>query len=148
TRQDRPIHIPFLADLSSWLTHLEKWNLLLFCVGFMLLRTVLDALFSHLSAARMTALGQHVIFDIRTALFDHVQRLSLGFFDSQRSGDLVTRFTSDSNNIEDMLVAAVSISLTNSLTIVATVAVMVGIDWQLTLVAFGVLPFLFFMNRY
>ncbi len=146
--RDRALRLSWFPQLRDTLAGMGRWNLLLFCAGFMILRTILDGVFTYLSSVRMTAISQRVIFDIRRALFDHVQRLSLTFFDRHRTGDLVTRFTGDSANIEDMLVGVVSVSLVNGLTIVATVFIMFRLDWQLTLVAFTVLPFLFMMNRF
>jgi len=144
----RPLRIPLLPGFAAWLTSLGQWNLLLFCAAFMVGRTILEALFTYSSSRRMTAISQHVVLDIRRALFDHVQRLSMPFFDRHRTGDLVTRFTSDSANIEDMLVTVVSLSLVNGLTILSTIAVMIWISWKLTFVALTVLPFLYLVNRF
>jgi ABC-type multidrug transport system fused ATPase/permease subunit len=146
--RNRTLNISFWPEAANWLAQLGPWNLLLLCVGFMMLRTILDAVFTYLSSRRMTAISQHVIYDIRCAVFAHVQKLSLTFFDRQRTGDLVTRFTNDTANIEDMLVGVVSVALVNGLTIATTIIVMLWISWKLTLVALTVLPVLYGMNRY
>jgi subfamily B ATP-binding cassette protein MsbA len=146
--RNRALRLPLLPDLGRQLAALGPGTLLLLCVAFMVARTVLDAILTYWGSRWMTAISQRVIYDVRCAVFSHVQRLSLTFFDRQRSGDLVTRFTSDSANIEDMLVGVVGVALVNGLTIAATLTVMFWLSWKLTLVALTVLPALYATNRY
>jgi ABC-type multidrug transport system fused ATPase/permease subunit len=146
--RDRPMHWPHFQRLTHWLGHLGRLNLLALCVAFLVGRAVADGLLTYLSSSRTAAIGQRVIFDVRRWLFDHVQGLSLRFFDSQRTGDLVTRFTGDCANVEDMLVSVVSVSLVNGLTVAATVALMAALNWKLTAVALCVLPALFLLTRH
>jgi ABC-type multidrug transport system fused ATPase/permease subunit len=146
--RNRPLRLSGFPQLSHWLGGLQRWDLLIVCAGFMIARTILDAIFTYLSSVRMTRISEWITCDIRCALYGQMQRQSLLFFDRYRTGDLVTRFTGDSSNIEDMLVAVVSVSLVNGLTILSTVILMFMLDVQLTMIAFTVLPFLFLVNRY
>ncbi|MBI5506023.1 MAG: ABC transporter ATP-binding protein [Deltaproteobacteria bacterium] len=104
--------------------------------------SLLWGLFSYLQRFLVAGAGQQVAFSLRRHLFQHLQRLALSFHRRQRIGDLVLRATSDTNMMREMMVEAVIVFFTQFLVLVAMVAVMAAIDWQLTAISLSVLPIL------
>lgn len=92
--------------------------------------------------------GQRGLADLRTRLFDHILRQSQDFFGRVPTGDLVTRLTSDIDALNQLLSSSVVIILTESVTLIAIVAVMFAVNWRLALLALAVLPVLMFVTRY
>src|SRR3970040_1516444 len=83
-------------------------------------------------------LGQRVMHDLRREIFDHLQRLSIAFFDRNPVGRLVTRVTSDVEALNELFTSGVVAGLGDLFTLVAISALMFAVDWRLTLAAFGV----------
>jgi ATP-binding cassette subfamily B protein len=90
-----------------------------------------------------TTVGKRVGFDLRHVLYHHIQRLSLAFCESRRTGDMVVRLTSDIDAVEDFITNAVLGIVLNVLTLVGMVAVMIVMDWQFSLIALSIAPLLF-----
>lgn len=88
-----------------------------------------------------TWLGQRVMFDLRTELFAHLQRLSLRFFDRNPVGRLMTRVTNDVEALNEAFSSGVVTVFGDIFTLVFILAAMVQLDWRLALVTFTVLPF-------
>jgi ATP-binding cassette, subfamily B, bacterial len=84
------------------------------------------------------------VFTLRENLFAHLQRLSLRFHDSQRIGDLTTRLTGDIQAVRDLIASTVSLFCSDGLQLLGMLALMVWLDWRLTLVALSVVPLLLF----
>jgi ATP-binding cassette subfamily B protein len=76
-------------------------------------------------------------------VYHHIQRLSLSFHDKGRTGDLISRITSDIDAIQDFISQALLGILVNFLTLVGMLAVMFYLDWRFTLIALSVAPLLF-----
>jgi ATP-binding cassette, subfamily B, bacterial len=90
-----------------------------------------------------TAVAKRVGHQLRHLLYHHVQRLSLAFYEQQRTGDMVIRLTSDIDAAED-LIASVSLGLLlNVLTLIGMMAVMFWLDWRFSLIGLSVAPLLF-----
>jgi subfamily B ATP-binding cassette protein MsbA len=81
--------------------------------------------------------------DLRRTLYHHVQRLSLAYHDQKRTGDLISRVTSDIDAIQSFVTSALLGVLVNSLTLVGMVGVMFYLNWQFTLIALSIAPGLF-----
>jgi len=88
------------------------------------------------------AVGQRIMADLRRDGFRHLLRLPVAFFDRHPSGRLVTRLTSDVENVGELFGAGVVAALGDLVTLVGIVAVMLWLDVTLSLVAFAVLPLL------
>ena len=86
-------------------------------------------------------LGQRVMRDIRMQIFDHLQRLSVAFFDRNPAGRLITRVTSDVETLNELFTAGVVSGLGDLFTLVAISVAMVIMDWRLALASFAVIPF-------
>uniref|UniRef100_C6E7T7 ABC transporter related protein n=1 Tax=Geobacter sp. (strain M21) TaxID=443144 RepID=C6E7T7_GEOSM len=86
--------------------------------------------------------GQKVMYDIRVALFSHLQRLSARFFDRTPVGSLVSRLTSDIEVLGEMFAAGIVTVVGDVLVLAGIVAIMLFMNVKLSLVTFSVLPFL------
>src|SRR5437763_4937069 len=94
-----------------------------------------------------TLLGQRVMRDLRQQLFDHVQRLSIGFYDRTPVGRLVTRVTSDVESLNELFTAGVVAGLGDLFTLLAIAVLMLTIDWRLALAAFAVIPLVYLTSH-
>jgi ATP-binding cassette, subfamily B, bacterial len=88
-------------------------------------------------------IGQRFVFALRRDLFAHLQRLSLRFHDRQRTGDLITRLTSDIQALRDVVSNGSILLVSNGCLLVGMVAMMVWLNWQFALAALSVAPLLF-----
>ena len=86
--------------------------------------------------------GQRIMHDLRRAVFAHVQRLSMSFFDRNPVGRIMTRITSDVETLNELMSQGIVAMARDLVTLVGIVAVMTWIDWRLTLASFIVFPFL------
>jgi subfamily B ATP-binding cassette protein MsbA len=104
---------------------------------------ILDAISTYAEKYLTTSVGQWVTYDLRRTLYAHIQRLSLAFHDQKRTGDLISRVTSDVDDIQSFITSGLLTSLINAITLVGMVAVMFWLNWQFTLIALSVAPVLF-----
>ena len=92
-------------------------------------------------------LGQRVMRDLRGAVFAHLQRLPIAYFDRTPVGRLVTRVTSDVEALNELFASGVVSAIGDLFTLVAISAVMLLVDWRLALAAFVVIPFVVLTSR-
>jgi ATP-binding cassette, subfamily B, multidrug efflux pump len=85
-------------------------------------------------------LGQRAVFRIRTALFAHLSRLSFSFYDSARTGDMVTRTTADVDTLSQFFGRSATIILTNFLFLIGILVVLVSWNWLLAVAYLVMLP--------
>jgi len=88
----------------------------------------------------MARVGQAVIYDLRTTLFNHLQRLSLGFFSHYSVGRIITRVINDVETLRDFLTWSVLAVTRNLFTLALIVVVMLDMNLRLALLTFSVLP--------
>jgi subfamily B ATP-binding cassette protein MsbA len=104
---------------------------------------LLDAVSTYAEKYLTTSVGQWVTYDLRRALYAHMQRLSLAFHDQKRTGDLISRVTADVDDIQSFIASGLLSSFINVITLVGMVGVMFWINWKFTLIALSVAPLLF-----
>jgi ATP-binding cassette, subfamily B, bacterial len=85
-------------------------------------------------------IGEGVIYDLRVALFSHLQRMSLRFFTNTKTGELMSRLNNDIIGAQQAISGTIVDLLTNIITLVTTLAIMLRLEWRLTLLAIAVLP--------
>ncbi|MFI1068804.1 ABC transporter ATP-binding protein [Streptomyces puniciscabiei] len=85
-------------------------------------------------------LGEGLILDLRTAVFDHVQRMPVAFFTRTRTGALVSRLNNDVIGAQRAFANTLSGVVSNLVTLLLTLAVMLTLSWQITLLALVLLP--------
>ncbi|AUM15911.1 ABC transporter ATP-binding protein [Rhodococcus ruber] len=86
------------------------------------------------------SIGEDLILDLRTTVFDHVQRMPVAFFTRTRTGALVSRLNSDVIGAQRAFSDTLSGVVGNLVTLAITLVVMIGISWQITLLALLLLP--------
>lgn len=86
------------------------------------------------------SIGENLILDLRTAVFDHVQKMPIAFFTRTRTGALVSRLNNDVIGAQRAFSDTLSGVVSNLVTLGITLIVMVGISWQITLCALLLLP--------
>lgn len=85
-------------------------------------------------------LGEGLILDLRTAVFDHVQRMPVAFFTRTRTGALVSRLNNDVIGAQRAFSNTLSGVVSNVVTLLLTLGVMLSISWQITVLALVLLP--------
>ena len=96
----------------------------------------------------MQMTGQRIMFDLRMAIYGHLQRLDLKYFDRNPVGRLMTRITSDVDALNDMFTSGVVTALGDILTLVGIMGVMMWMNWRLALVSFAVLPLIIIITQW
>jgi ATP-binding cassette subfamily B protein len=84
--------------------------------------------------------GERMLADLRTTLFGHLQRLSLGFYERNRAGVLISRLTNDVEAIDQLVTDGVTTLVQSTLTLIGTAVIMFILDWRLALATCSVIP--------
>jgi ATP-binding cassette subfamily B protein len=85
-------------------------------------------------------IGEGVIYDLRRDLYAHLQRLSLRFFTHTHAGELMSRLNNDVVGAQRAITGTVMTLVSNAVSLVATLAIMFGLEWRLTLLGIAILP--------
>ncbi len=112
------------------------------CVSVGLI-ALLNAVCTYYEKFITTSVGQWVTHDLRRTLYSHVQRLSLAYHDQKKTGDLISRVTSDIDSVQTFIVSGLLSILVDVITLVGMIGVMFYVNWRFTLVALAVVPILF-----
>jgi len=94
-----------------------------------------------------TQVGQSVMHDLRTAVYRHVQRLSLAFFTRTRTGEVQSRISNDIGGVDNTLTSTATSVMGTVTTVIATVAGMFLLDWKLAVISLGLLPIFVYITR-
>jgi ATP-binding cassette, subfamily B, bacterial len=134
----------WLAGAVGWLGE-DKFATLNFAVLAVLGIAVLGAVSSYFENYLTTTVGQWVMHDLRRVVYHHIQRLSLSFHDQKKTGDLISRVTSDIDAIQSLVSNVLLGIVVNVLTLVGMILIMLYLSWEFTLIALLVTPALFFV---
>ena len=93
------------------------------------------------------SIGEGVIFDLRHSLYGHLQRMSLRFFTETRTGELMSRLNNDVIGAQRAISNTLVTIISNIVTLVATLSIMIALEWRLTLLGLAILPLFFFPAR-
>ena len=91
--------------------------------------------------------GQRVMHDLRTAVYKHLQRLSLAFFTRTRTGEVQSRLANDIGGVQQVVTSTATSIVSNVTTVLATVVAMFVLDWRLTLFALALLPLFVWLTK-
>ncbi len=91
--------------------------------------------------------GQRVMHDLRTAVFRHLQRLSLAFFTRTRTGEVQSRISNDIGGVQNVVTSTATSIVSNATTVIATMIGMAALSWQLSLFAFALIPVFVLLTR-
>jgi subfamily B ATP-binding cassette protein MsbA len=103
---------------------------------------LLQAAFGFVQSYLLTYVGERIVFDLRTKLYTHLQHMSLDFYASRRVGDLVSRLSSDVTQMRTMLTSNLTSLLSQVLTLVGSVAILLSMNTQFTLFILAIMPVL------
>ncbi len=111
------------------------------CTALLLVALIADFITSYGQTWLTSLLGQRVMRDLRMEIFEHLQRLSVSYFDRNPAGRLITRVTSDVETLNELFTSGVVAGLGDLFTLVAISVAMLLMDWRLALASFAVIPF-------
>jgi ATP-binding cassette subfamily B protein len=140
-RQNTISSIGFLGGLSAATT------VLLLC-GAMVVIHLLAALLSSIASFVFVRTGLRVLLELRTRLYAVLQALSLKFHDGRQTTDLSFRVAYDSQSIQTLYNKGFTTLVGSIVTLVSMLAIMLTLDWQLTLVSLTIVPFVIWTIRY
>src|SRR5579864_7525463 len=121
----------------------NKLAVLNFAVLAVAVIAVVGAISSYTEKYLTTSVGQWVMHDLRRTLYQHIHHLSLAEHDEKRTGDLVSRVTSDIEAVQSFISSALLGMLVNVLTLAGMAAVMFYFNWRFALIALSIVPALF-----
>jgi subfamily B ATP-binding cassette protein MsbA len=123
----------------------DKFSILNFAVLAVLVIAIFGAISSYFEKYLTTSVGQWVMHDLRRVLYSHIQRLSLSYHDQKRTGDLISRCTTDIDAVQSLISQVMLGMLVNILTLMGMMLVMLYLNWAFTVIALMVAPALFFV---
>lgn len=118
----------------------QDLNLLVMLVVGMVVVAALTAAFGVIQTWIASTIGERVMHTLRTKVFSHLQRQSMSFFTSTRSGEVTSRLTNDIGGMQAVVTTTATSIATNVTTVIATAIAMVALSWQLSLFTLVVLP--------
>src|SRR5882672_8081861 len=138
-----PILLKLLIDIAI---PRRDWNLLNLFVGLMIVLPIVSGLIGVGQSYLNNVIGQSVMHDLRTALYSHLQMMPHRFFTETRTGEIQSRLANDVGGIQSV-VTDTAASLTSNVAIaISTIIAMLIIDWRLTLLSLGLLPFFMYLT--
>lgn len=132
---------PVLAgDVVNAITGSRDSGLIVRLALLIALVAVADAVVGVFTKWLSAGLGERVIYDLRTRVFDHVQRMPVAFFQRTRTGALVSRLNNDVIGAQSAISRTLSGVVANVVSLALTLGVMLATSWQITLLALVLLP--------
>ena len=123
---------------GEYYQNVSRLNLL--AVGLVLIPLVSGAI--RVVQRKLNAeVGEGVIYDLRVSLYHHLQRMSLRFYTNTKTGELMSRMNNDVVGAQNAISNTIVGIITNLITVIATLAVMLLMDWRLTILGVAVFPF-------
>jgi ATP-binding cassette subfamily B protein len=122
-------------------------RLLAWAVGGMLAVTVVTAVFGVVQTWLSTTVGQRVMHGLRTAVFSHLQRQSLGFFTRTKGGEVQSRLMNDIGGMQSVVTSTATSAASNATTVIGTAVAMAALSWRLSLLSLAVLPPAIWLTR-
>jgi len=133
----------WLATVVQSVAGTDKLAILTFVVASVLAIAMVGAISTYFEKYLTTSVAQWVSHDLRRTLYNHIQKLSLSYHDKKRTGDLISRITSDIDTVQDFISQVLLGLIVNLLTLGGMLAVMFYLNWRFTLIALTVAPLLF-----
>ncbi len=132
-----PLILRQLIDVTLPTKNTQQLNwLALALLAIPVLSGLIDVGQRYLSAR----VGEGIIFDLRQEMYEHLSRMALRFFTHTKSGEIISRFNSDVVGAQNAITGTIPTIVVNLVTVVSTLAIMISIDWRLTLLSVVVVP--------
>ena len=126
----------------------ENLGLVVWLAVAMALVSVLDAVLGVGSGFLSSRIGESLIFDLRTKVFGHVQRMSLAFFTRTQTGALVSRLNNDVIGAQRAFTSTLSSTVSNSISVVVVGITMLALSWQVTVACLALFPLLLIASKW
>jgi len=134
-----PLVIVRLLDSVTKAKDFGPLNLL---AGVLVVMFLLQAAFSFFQSYLLTYIGERIVFDLRTSLYRHLQKLSLDFYATRRVGDLVSRLSSDVTQMRTMLTNNLTMLLSQIVGLIGSVVILLTLNTSFTLFILALMPVL------
>ncbi|MGH9187243.1 MAG: ABC transporter ATP-binding protein, partial [Acidimicrobiales bacterium] len=118
----------------------KRAGLVTLLASLMVVAALVDALLSLAERGQSSRIGEGLIFDLRTALFNHVQRMPIAFFSRTQTGALISRLNNDVIGAQQALTGTLGSVVSNVVVLSTTLGAMALLEWRLTLLALVLLP--------
>ncbi|RIJ69402.1 ABC transporter ATP-binding protein [Nakamurella silvestris] len=115
--------------------------------GGMIAVAVITTALDVVQTRQSTIVGQSVMHDLRTTVYGHLQKLSLGFFTKTRTGEVQSRIANDIGSMQAVVTSTATTIVSNGTTVIASFAAMLALDWKLTMVSLVLLPLFVWISR-
>ena len=125
----------------------KNLRLLAWLVAAMVAVAALTSAFGVIQTWISTKVGQHVMHELRTSVFTHLQRQSIAFFTRTRTGEVQSRIQNDIGGMESVVTSTATSIASNLTTVVATAVAMAALSWRLSLISLVVMPPAIFLTR-
>ncbi|MFJ9372894.1 ABC transporter ATP-binding protein [Streptomyces sp. NPDC101455] len=125
----------------------RKTDVVIAVAGALLALALLEALTTYWQARLSAQIGEGLIYDLRTAVFGHVQAQPLAFFTRSQTGSLVSRLNTDVIGAQQAITVLMAETVNTVLTLVLVLAAMFYLSWQLSLIALVMVPFFLFPGK-
>ena len=125
----------------------EDVALLSLLVGGMIAISIATGALGVLQTYMSNVVGQQVMHDLRSAVYRHLQRLSLAFFTRTRTGEIQSRISNDIGGVETVVTSTATSIVSSLTTVIATVVAMFLMDWQLAIFSLALLPVFLYLTR-
>ncbi len=132
--------VPARSDDAAPLADWDPALLLAVAVVAIVALTGLRALATYWNTVSLAIASGRVMTQVRNQLYRHLQRLSLGYHNQARSGDLIVRVSGDASRMQEVLITAALPLVSSLLTLVGMVVVMIWLDWRLALLSTVTFP--------
>ena len=120
----------------------DTMGLALFAAAATIVIAVMDAVADYIDNYYTESVGQWVAHDLRIRIYDHLHRLSLGYYATHQTGTMLSTLTSDVATVQDFASSATLSIVVDLMTIVGMLGIMFWLEWDFALIAVGVTPFL------
>jgi ATP-binding cassette, subfamily B, bacterial len=138
-----PLMLKLITDDAILGHNFAKLNLY---VGVMIAVPIVNGLIGTGQAYLQNVIGQRVMQDFRNRLYEHLQGMQLAFFTATRTGEIQSRLSNDVGGVQNVVTNTASSIASNVTISLSTLVAMFLIDWRLTLISIGVLPFFMYLT--
>ncbi|MFB6138136.1 MAG: ABC transporter ATP-binding protein [Halobacteriaceae archaeon] len=136
-RQDQPFTLPYVPQ--HWLPT-GVWDQFWFAVGLMALAMVGSAFCNFARQSALNLFSHRVKHEVRTATYQQMQRLDMGFFNEVQTGELMSILSNDTNRLEQFLDNMMGDAIQLGVLMLGTAAILLAMNWQLALVTLSIVP--------
>lgn len=119
-----------------------EWHLLAWMALAVIAIAILQGLVNYGERLLMEWVGQRTIYDLRNRIYSHLQELSFSFYDTAQTGQLMSRATADVDQLRRFVSFGIMRLVGNLVTFAFVLVTLLGMDWKLTLLSLGTMPFL------